>query len=94
MAVLDPDIVWRSDGGGIVTTSRRPQHGVDKVARGVLALRVHAISTGLISVKTTFLERRGKGALSKINILLAQRHAAFMPHSAHALGLATSGLLS
>lgn len=42
-------------------------------------VRIHAISTGLISVKTTFLDRRGKGALSKLNILLGQRHAPFMP---------------
>jgi N-acyl homoserine lactone hydrolase len=42
-------------------------------------VRVHAVSTGLISVKTAFLERRGRGALSKLNILLGQRHAPFMP---------------
>ena len=38
VAVLDPDVVWRSDGGGIARASRRPQRGADKVARGMLAL--------------------------------------------------------
>ena len=38
MAVLDPGVVWRSDGGGIAKSSRRPQRGADKVARGMLAL--------------------------------------------------------
>jgi len=38
LRLLDPDVVWRSDGGGRVITSLRPQHGADKVARGMLAL--------------------------------------------------------
>lgn len=42
-------------------------------------VKVHAISTGLISVKNNFLARKGKGVFSKINILLGQQHAAFMP---------------
>jgi RNA polymerase sigma-70 factor (ECF subfamily) len=38
VALLDPDVVWRSDGGGRVTSSRKVQRGADKVARGLLAL--------------------------------------------------------
>jgi RNA polymerase sigma-70 factor (ECF subfamily) len=38
LEVLDPDVVWRSDGGGIAKASRRPQVGATKVARGMLAL--------------------------------------------------------
>lgn len=40
-------------------------------------LNIHAITTGLISVKNNFLERKGKGVFSKVNILLGQQHAAF-----------------
>jgi RNA polymerase sigma-70 factor (ECF subfamily) len=38
VALLEPDVVWRSDGGGHVTASRKPQRGAAKVARGMLAL--------------------------------------------------------
>ncbi|MBW3607166.1 MAG: hypothetical protein KY463_02215 [Actinobacteria bacterium] len=38
MAVLDPDVVWRSDGGGKVVASRKIQHGADRVARINVAL--------------------------------------------------------
>jgi RNA polymerase sigma-70 factor (ECF subfamily) len=33
VAVLDPEVVWTSDGGGVATASRRPLHGVARVAR-------------------------------------------------------------
>ncbi|MHA7986039.1 sigma-70 family RNA polymerase sigma factor family protein [Rathayibacter sp. CAU 1779] len=33
ISVLDPDVVLRSDGGGIVTAARNPIFGADKVAR-------------------------------------------------------------
>ena len=42
-------------------------------------VKIHAITTGLISVKGNFLSRKGKGVFAKINILLGQHHAAFMP---------------
>ncbi len=32
-------------------------------------IKIHAISTGSISVKNNFLERKGKGVFSKINII-------------------------
>ncbi len=38
VAVLDPEVVWRSDGGGAVLASRIPQRGAAKVARGLIAL--------------------------------------------------------
>jgi RNA polymerase sigma-70 factor (ECF subfamily) len=38
MAVLDPGVVWRADGGGLARTARRVVRGADKVAR--LALGV------------------------------------------------------
>jgi RNA polymerase sigma-70 factor (ECF subfamily) len=37
-AVLDPDVVWRSDGGGKVLAAQRPQRGARHVARAFAAL--------------------------------------------------------
>jgi RNA polymerase sigma-70 factor, ECF subfamily len=33
MKVLDPETVWRADGGGIVRAGTRPVHGAERVAR-------------------------------------------------------------
>ncbi|MGW2602446.1 RNA polymerase sigma factor SigJ [Streptomyces klenkii] len=33
LSVLDPDVVWRSDGGGKVSAARRPVCGIENVAR-------------------------------------------------------------
>ncbi|MER6361539.1 RNA polymerase sigma factor SigJ [Kitasatospora sp. NPDC001527] len=38
LAVLDPGIVWHSDGGGVVTAGARAVLGADKVSRLVLGL--------------------------------------------------------
>lgn len=38
LAVLDPDVVWLSDGGGKASAARRPLHGPSDVARFVLGL--------------------------------------------------------
>ena len=38
MEVLDPEVVFRSDGGGHVPASRFPLEGADRVARALLAL--------------------------------------------------------
>ncbi|MEU9121161.1 RNA polymerase sigma factor SigJ [Streptomyces sp. NPDC048506] len=38
LAVLDPEVVWRSDGGGKVSAARRPVLGREKVARFVQGL--------------------------------------------------------
>lgn len=37
IAVLDPEVVWSSDGGGIVTAARRPVIGAHRVARFFLS---------------------------------------------------------
>jgi RNA polymerase sigma-70 factor (ECF subfamily) len=39
VAVLDPDVVWTSDGGGRAIAARKPVHGAERVARGWVALR-------------------------------------------------------
>jgi RNA polymerase sigma-70 factor (ECF subfamily) len=38
MKVLDPEVVWHSDGGGIVTAGVRPIEGADRVSRLVVGL--------------------------------------------------------
>ena len=38
VAVLDPDVVWTSDGGGRAVASRTPVHGARRVARAWIAL--------------------------------------------------------
>jgi RNA polymerase sigma-70 factor (ECF subfamily) len=39
LAVLDPEVVWTSDGGGHAIAARRPLHGAERLARAWLALR-------------------------------------------------------
>ena len=38
VTVLDPDVVWTSDGGGRVTAARKPLIGSERVARGWAAI--------------------------------------------------------
>jgi N-acyl homoserine lactone hydrolase len=42
-------------------------------------VKIHAIQTGLISVKENFLSQNGPGFLSKLNIVLGHKYAEFMP---------------
>lgn len=42
-------------------------------------VKVHAVQTGLISVKENFLNQKGDGFLSKLNIVLGSAYADFMP---------------
>ncbi|GAB3003532.1 RNA polymerase sigma-70 factor [Saccharothrix stipae] len=39
LAVLDPDVVLTSDGGGVVGAARRPVHGADRVGRFLVGVR-------------------------------------------------------
>ena len=36
VAILDPDVLWRSDGGGKATALRRVERGAERVARGLI----------------------------------------------------------
>lgn len=38
MRALDPDVVLRSDGGGVVSAARRSVRGADRVARFLLGI--------------------------------------------------------
>ncbi|GAA3666393.1 RNA polymerase sigma-70 factor [Nocardioides ginsengisoli] len=38
IATLDPDVVLTADGGGVVSSARRPVHGADRVARFIAGL--------------------------------------------------------
>ena len=49
LALLDPEVVWRSDGGGKVQASRRPQRGAHRVARAMLAFSVRPARTGRLA---------------------------------------------
>jgi glyoxylase-like metal-dependent hydrolase (beta-lactamase superfamily II) len=42
-------------------------------------VKVHAVQTGLISVKENFLNQKGTGLQSKLNIVLGKAYAPFMP---------------
>jgi RNA polymerase sigma-70 factor, ECF subfamily len=46
--LLDPDVVLVSDGGGVVTSARKPVTGVDRVARFVLGVIAKAHAEGLL----------------------------------------------
>ncbi|WP_114560048.1 RNA polymerase sigma factor SigJ [Desertihabitans aurantiacus] len=60
VALLDPSVTLRSDGGGVVSAARRPVLGVDAVARFLVGVvRKHP---GLHLVK----ERAGDGAVHRV----------------------------
>ncbi len=43
LPLLDPEVVFRSDGGGKVTASQVPVEGADRVARALVALTRHEV---------------------------------------------------
>ncbi|MER5649857.1 RNA polymerase sigma factor SigJ [Streptosporangium sp. NPDC002524] len=51
-ALLDPDVVLRSDGGGVVGAARRPVRGSDRVGRFVLGVARKYGGTGRLTVTT------------------------------------------
>ncbi|MFI1306764.1 RNA polymerase sigma factor SigJ [Streptomyces sioyaensis] len=50
LSVLDPEVIWRSDGGGKVSSARRPVIGRDKVARFVRGLVTRGVQEGGLRV--------------------------------------------
>lgn len=57
VALLDPDVVFRSDGGGRVSAAARPLHGAARVARVLIGL-------GRVSER---LGREVRGAIVRVN---------------------------
>jgi RNA polymerase sigma-70 factor, ECF subfamily len=57
LAVLDPDAVFRADGGGIVNAAGKPLHGADRIARALVGLRRSAERHG----------RETTGRLARVN---------------------------
>ncbi|RJL33197.1 RNA polymerase sigma-70 factor [Bailinhaonella thermotolerans] len=52
VAVLDPDVVWRADGGGVVRAARQPIEGADRVSRMVLGLVTKWYLPGGMSIRS------------------------------------------
>ncbi|WP_436761981.1 RNA polymerase sigma factor SigJ [Streptosporangium sp. V21-05] len=52
VALLDPDVVLRSDGGGVVGAARRPVRGSDRVGRFVFGVVRKSGGTGGLTVTT------------------------------------------
>ncbi|GAA3127339.1 RNA polymerase sigma factor SigJ [Streptosporangium carneum] len=52
VALLDPDVVLRSDGGGLVKAARRPIHGADKVARFLAGVTKRYGASGRLAATT------------------------------------------
>ncbi|MCS5713210.1 RNA polymerase sigma factor SigJ [Herbiconiux sp. CPCC 205716] len=50
--ILDPDVVLRSDGGGIVTAARNPIFGADRVARFLLGVQQKNDRTEVLEQET------------------------------------------
>ena len=50
VAVLDPDVVLTSDGGGLVSAARRPVVGADRVARFLLGIAGRVASDAQVSM--------------------------------------------
>ena len=69
LALLDPEAVLRSDGGGRVNAAGRPLHGGERIARGLVALRRSALRTG----RTT--ERRAVRVNGSLGLLVIDREA-------------------
>ncbi|GAA2792539.1 RNA polymerase sigma-70 factor [Kitasatospora paracochleata] len=44
LSVLDPDVVWHSDGGGIVSAGVRPIVGADRVSRLIMGLMARFVT--------------------------------------------------
>lgn len=72
VSVLDPDVVLRSDGGGLVTAARKPVLGADHVARFLLGLLAKNPDDQVEPLETTdgagFAVRRGGVVIGVVNL--------------------------
>jgi len=50
LALLDPDVVWRVDGGGKAAASLRPQRGAERIAKALISLNSKKAPTGRVAM--------------------------------------------
>lgn len=74
-ALLDPSVVLRSDGGGIVSAARKPVHGPSNVARFVLGCVTKRPTWRLVERRTAdglgFVWLEGEDVLGVVNLRVA-----------------------
>ncbi|MEV5381212.1 sigma-70 family RNA polymerase sigma factor [Streptomyces nondiastaticus] len=78
LSVLDPDVVWRSDGGGKVSAARRPVCGHENVARFA-----QGISRGFDPLSMRVLVRDVNGAPGIVSVDLAQGRVMVFAFTVH-----------
>ena len=75
-ALLDPGVVLRSDGGGVVTAARRPIHGAERVARFLLGVARKVSRADRLTVTTVNgragLLRRSGGELAVYGLTVSE----------------------
>lgn len=66
--LLDPDVVFRSDGGGIVRSTLRPVYGADKVARLLIGLapgyRTTSLQVAVVNDEPGIVIRQGNSVIA------------------------------
>jgi len=76
MALLDPGVVLRSDGGGVVRAARRPVHGSERVARFLLGVARRIGNADRLAVITVNgragLLRASEGGLSVYGLTVSE----------------------
>ncbi|MBG0820227.1 RNA polymerase sigma factor SigJ [Planomonospora sp. ID91781] len=76
LALLDPDVVLRSDGGGVVRAARRPILGADRVARFVLGVAErfgagHRLRPSTVNGRPGLLRFQGKDLIGVMGLTVA-----------------------
>lgn len=69
LTVLDPDVIWRSDGGGQVTAFREVRRGADAVAPGLLSFGrqpLRSMQTALVNGAPGLVLHDAKGVLTVV----------------------------
>jgi RNA polymerase sigma-70 factor (ECF subfamily) len=74
VAVLDPDVVWTSDGGGRAVAARKPLRGAARVARAWVALRrklVHEAAETTINGQLGLVLPSGDGNRAALSFVVS-----------------------
>jgi RNA polymerase sigma-70 factor (ECF subfamily) len=73
VTLLDPDVVWRADGGGKVTATRQTAHGADEVARWLLGFMRHPptlVRLATVNGGPGLVVRDGGGVLTVVSFTI------------------------